>query len=105
VRPRTVVITQGADPTVVALQGRLLKFPVSTAQHSAAQRSAGAAQTRPATAQGRAGQGRAAGDALSSATRQLPCIGQPLNLLARTGQLPSPAALLCASTTPPHGQQ
>jgi hypothetical protein len=37
VRPRTVVITQGADPTVVALQGRLLKFPVSPAQHSAEQ--------------------------------------------------------------------
>lgn len=29
VRPRTVVITQGADPTVVALQGKLLKFPVT----------------------------------------------------------------------------
>jgi adenosine kinase len=29
VRPRTVVITQGADPTVVALGGRILKFPVS----------------------------------------------------------------------------
>ncbi|KAI7844663.1 hypothetical protein COHA_001752 [Chlorella ohadii] len=29
VRPRTVVITQGADPTVVALGGRILKFPVT----------------------------------------------------------------------------
>ncbi|KAL4459058.1 hypothetical protein ABPG75_013923 [Micractinium tetrahymenae] len=29
VRPRTVVITQGADPTVVALHGRIQKFPVT----------------------------------------------------------------------------
>lgn len=29
VRPRTVVITQGADPTVVALGGRIQKFPVT----------------------------------------------------------------------------
>jgi hypothetical protein len=29
VRPRTVVITQGADPTVVALHGKVIKFPVS----------------------------------------------------------------------------
>jgi hypothetical protein len=36
VRPRTVVITQGADPTVVALQGKLLKFPVSWACRAAA---------------------------------------------------------------------
>lgn len=28
VRPRTVIITQGADPTVVAQYGKLLKFPV-----------------------------------------------------------------------------
>ena len=58
-RPRTVVITQGADPTVVALQGRLLKFPVSTAQRrgSPDQTSHSAGPSR--AGQGRAGQGRA----------------------------------------------
>ena len=28
-RPRTVVITQGADPTVVAAYGRIAKYPVT----------------------------------------------------------------------------